>query len=269
MAVGAANVPSASVLGAVTEVSQRDAVLAAPEVPEAPPVADAGEQQVLTPDFAQINAHDRRDSQKWLALQPLGTLMAMRFLVGLLTSLMCDAMRVAGRDWELLEEARFLKKVTEGNRDPGAISRTFHLVIASPHFHENHFIQQLCAVPVCKTRWACVPATDHIIGFRSMAFRLLSRAGCCVHQNLHRRRAQFPVAMFKEGAILGAKLTRITCNLLVACGVEKGRVLSRSAAQAALRQLRVVAGKGHEQEYVPKLLWAKAHDTMVWRAESS
>ena len=177
----------------------REANVAHPDAPAGAELHDqhAEQEAPAAMQYARIHAHDRAESLKWLATEPSGMLMAMRYLTSLLTTLMSAQLRMAGRDWETLEEADFIKKLQAGGGTRQALCKRYPLTVAAQHAHEDQFLQELHRLFACDTRWSHIPVSQHTVAFRSVCFRLLSRAGCTAQQNLRLRHSLFPIAMFK------------------------------------------------------------------------
>ena len=159
-------------------------------------VAAAGNPEAHAADCAKLNSIDRRDAVHWLACKPLGALMAMRYVIEPLTTLLSSLLQMGGLQWDIMEEAKLVEHLKRSQGE-GAQRRDFSLSMAADHHHENLFFQELSALYSSESKWSHIPADDLCVEFRASCFRLLSRAGCCIHQNLQHKHTQFPVRMFQ------------------------------------------------------------------------
>lgn len=100
----------------------------------------------------------------------------------------------AGEAWE--EDQRH--RVLTGQSGDGRFGdRDYRLGIAARGEDEARFFAQLRALLFTGEMWEVLPAECHTMAFRSLVFRLLSRAGCAVHELMARPHRQFPNKLFR------------------------------------------------------------------------
>ena len=155
---------------------------------------DVAGRSVVDHDMAALNAKDRKSAQAWLSTSPQGDLMLMRQLQHPLAELLHSQLRLSGQQWETEQQALLAEQMVAGEATQ---CRSYQVLEASNHTLENRFLGQLHVLFSEPAQWRFFPEQVLTISFRAKCFRLLSKAGCMVWQNLHMRHASFPVAAFQ------------------------------------------------------------------------
>lgn len=162
------------------------------EPPGGPPQAEV---EMDSTTWAAVNAKHRRMALEWLRTRPLPMLILQRTAMEPMRQLLAEQFRVAGADWEDEQRGRLAealasdKPVTFGDRD-------YRLGLAAEGKDEDRFFQQLGILFEQPVMWEVVPLASYTVGFHTLAFKCLSRSGCCVLQLLQQPHKQFPIRLF-------------------------------------------------------------------------
>ena len=90
-------------------------------------------------------------------------------------------------------DARWLRPCTTGGLD----GRSFRVVEAASGSLEEKFAKHIQKLFTDKSTWAIFPQSCHTVKFRSLCFRLLTRASACVYQLLALSHKIFPIRLFR------------------------------------------------------------------------
>ena len=162
--------------------------MAAPLLPTAGPVPES-----LS---AAQNAHVRSSAGKWMYSEPYAHLCLMRVVLNPLCQLMRDQLFLGGQDYELQERCKMAQAMSEGTTG-GFDGRSFRVVEAASGSLEEKFAEQMKKLFTDKSTWAIFPQSCYTVKFRSLCFRLLTRASACVYQLLALSHKIFPIKLFR------------------------------------------------------------------------
>lgn len=154
--------------------------------------ATAGNEEAA---WAEVNAARRRTAAEWLASRPLARLVLQRTAMEPLRQLLGRQFEVAAEEWELEQQARILEACAL--REKGWGDRDYKLGVAASCEDEAKFFRQLSLAFNEPTLWTAMPPQGCTIGFRALAFKVLSRMGSCVHELLLQPHTRLPLAMFR------------------------------------------------------------------------
>ena len=179
-----------------------------PEAASDPSAGDAGgevagDQAAATDEGTQggetnhaaLNAANRRIAANWLLTRPFDRLVLQRLVMEPLRALHRKQFSVASDDWEMAQRAKALRAAKLGKTGFGV--RDYRLCLAAKGDDERHFVESLNLLLGPSPLWSLVPINSYTVAFSSLAFRLLSRAGCVIHDLLTHRHQKFPFKMFR------------------------------------------------------------------------
>lgn len=145
--------------------------------------------------WAEVNAFHRRCAVRWLLGKPLGPLILQRLVMEPLRQLLRTQLTIAGDAWENEQRRKVLSSSVESPNPFG--QRDYRLGLAAEMNAERSFFQRLRALFQENVFWEMIPVGCHTTAFRSLAFRLLSRAGCAVHELFVRPHKRLPFQVFR------------------------------------------------------------------------
>jgi len=163
-----------------------------PDVEQLPSV-EVGAGDVGAADWQQMNAKFRKQGFLFIKQQPLATVMLLRLCIEPIRRLMAAHFLVAGKDWETAQRAKdaaFLEGRT------GAQPREYRAVIAAEGKLEVEFFNAIQDLGSNHHPWRHIPSFRLTVAFRALAFKILSRMGCAVEENLREPHSRFPVKLF-------------------------------------------------------------------------
>lgn len=145
--------------------------------------------------WAEANAASRNTAVQWLLTKPLGKLILQRCVMEPLRVLLRKQFECASDDWEEAQRAKLLtsRPVGEGPCN----FREYRVTRAASGQDEVDFFKALGLLLSSTELWEVLPTRCYTAAFRSLAFRLISRAGCAIHQNLAHPHTQFPWKLFR------------------------------------------------------------------------
>lgn len=144
-------------------------------------------------DWAAINAKARKEGFCFIKGLPLARLMLLRRCVEPFRKLMADHFRMGSEAWEARQRACEAASLSAGGPPP---HRQFRVVAAAMHTLEDEFLCQLKELLGEEELWSMLPMEGRNLRFQALAFRLLSRMGCAVHELLYRVHDRFPYRLF-------------------------------------------------------------------------
>lgn len=144
---------------------------------------------------AQINTVHRRMAATWLESRPLGRLMLQRIIMEPLRQLQRRQFELAGDDWEQKQRLRALSAQNAGTSSLQA--RDYRVCVAASGRDEAAFFSQLRLLLREADLWSILPLSCFTVAFRALAFRLISRAGCAIHELLAVPHQRFPFKVFR------------------------------------------------------------------------
>jgi len=156
---------------------------------------DAGAAGPSAAALAALNEKHRTTAMQWVNSDPLGRMMLFRRAMEPLRALLHAQLWLAGEEWEREEQLKLAVALAQGGA--GQPRREYRVTIAADGKLENKFFEALRAVPEDAGFWATLPMKDKTVSFRSLAFRILTRAGAAVHQLLVEPRQRFPIRLFR------------------------------------------------------------------------
>eukprot|EP00971_Amphidinium_carterae_P345902 6487089-Amphidinium_carterae.2 len=146
-------------------------------------------------DYAAQMAKDRKLSKAWLETKPFGNLMIIRTVIQPLLELLYSQFELNSPEWEIAEQA----KATVVDDTPVqhiTPNRQYKVTIAASQVLEEKFFSKLSHLLSCKDHWKYLPLEKFTTKTRCTILKLLSKAGCAVHQVYADPHTHFPVAMF-------------------------------------------------------------------------
>ena len=145
-----------------------------------------------TTDWATINARARRVGCIWIQSIPLGKLMLFRKVAEPFRVLMAAHFKLASAAWERRQKCA--EAASQGETTSG--QRHYRIAIAASHELEDKFIADTESLCSDDDFWALMPNTDRTLRFQALAFRMVSRMGCAVHELLYAPHDRFPSRLF-------------------------------------------------------------------------
>eukprot|EP00959_Pyramimonas_sp_CCMP1952_P016572 351324-Pyramimonas_sp.AAC.1 len=106
--------------------------------------------------------------------------MLMRQVMQPLVTLLAQQLKVGSADWEISERSKVAKAILQGQPPEG--KRSYRILEAASGKLESNFVQSVTGISTTRSLWEHFPATCKYLGFNSLAFRVLSRSLCTVHQ---------------------------------------------------------------------------------------
>lgn len=185
MAAEGSNDQAAAGTAARPDVSGADASTISAGVDSESAIAvAAGQAQPIVgdePAWAAINTTNRRLALAWLTSTPLAELILQRLTMEPLRQLMTFQFRIASDAWEVEQRASLAKAMS---RDGGATfaDRDYRLCIAAEGREEARCLEQLGLLFEQPVLSDLSPPSAFTVGFRALAFRVWSRAGCAVKE---------------------------------------------------------------------------------------
>lgn len=181
------------------DLQLEDAAAGGDEVQDAGGAAEAdGGKEAATntgTTLAEINAAHRRIATEWLKTKPLGQLILQRLVMEPLRQLQQRQFEVAGEAWEQKQRACALSSSSDGGNPFEA--REYRLCVAASGRDEEKCLEQLRTLSREASMWDILPVTCFTKRFKALAFRMISRAGCAVHELIAVPHAQFPFKIFR------------------------------------------------------------------------
>ena len=157
----------------------------------------AGSSSTSPPDLSALNSKFQKQAHQWLLSRPLSYLTLWRIIMGPLDHLMQSQFKFSSMDWETCERASAALKGSQplGSTPPDVV-RDYRMVVAAEQRFEKVFMTELLSLFTSPMPWNYIE--DHClhISFRCLCFRVLSRAGCAVHQLLTHVHSGFPFKLF-------------------------------------------------------------------------
>eukprot|EP00971_Amphidinium_carterae_P347058 6488871-Amphidinium_carterae.6 len=141
---------------------------------------------------AQLHAQDRQKAQAWLAGDPMSDLVLCRLTVDPLMGLMSMILTSSGQGWELEQRVQCLKHLHNPQEAPRLYNATVaaNLDLEEEFYHDLQRWSNTCL-------WELVDEKSLKLSFNSLLFRMLSKQGCLVEQELRSMHQCFPFAMFQ------------------------------------------------------------------------
>ena len=152
---------------------------------EAPTATDAA-------SYAAFNSRSRKVAFVWWEQDPKCRRVVIRLVMEPARSLMGSYLDMAGHDWD----AKQMKKVLQCINNGGPPKREFRASIAASNCLENECIQQVGLLLRASELWNLIPQVGFSVKNSCLAFRMLSRLACGVHQLLVVPHQQFPTKLF-------------------------------------------------------------------------
>eukprot|EP00971_Amphidinium_carterae_P134771 2670820-Amphidinium_carterae.2 len=144
---------------------------------------------------ADAHAQDIQKVLQWLSGDAFTDLVVLRLAIEPLMNMMLNILNISGQDWEVEQEATFLLKKRSGAALTGP-GRHFQLTVAADLQLEKNFYDLLASMFEASL-WEVIPEKRHTVAQNALVFRLLSRAGCLVEENIRQPHRCFPCAMFQ------------------------------------------------------------------------
>lgn len=146
--------------------------------------------------WAAINAKNRRIAAEWLDNQPLDKMMLQRLVMEPLRQLLARQFQVASHEWELEQRGR-LAEATMAGQPTNFNNREYRLCLAAEGDDEERFFERLQTLFEQPELWRSMPLSSYTEEFQSLAFKCISRAGCCVKELLDHPHKLYPIKMFR------------------------------------------------------------------------
>lgn len=145
--------------------------------------------------WAEINASHRRIALTWVQSDPLAKIMLQRLVLEPLRQVLVAQFATAGDDFEQKQRSKLAQAMQDGAPVTFG-SRKYRLTIAAEGGVETKCFAQIHTLFAEAAMWEIFPRTAYTVRFRSLAFRMLSRAGCVVKQLLEFPHQSFPYRLF-------------------------------------------------------------------------
>ena len=158
----------------------------------AAPSADGGPD---ASSWRQRVAKARVFGMSFVNASPEGHLLMMAFVLNPLQALRNRQFELAGRRWDRQQELRVARAAAAGR--PAIGSRDYRVLISATCTTEKKFFNELLALMAPTDCWRTLPNASQTVTMRSLAFRLLSRAGAVVHELLVVPQRGFPWRLFE------------------------------------------------------------------------
>lgn len=144
--------------------------------------------------WAAANTARRRAAMEWVCSGPMATLFLQRLVVEPLRRLLTSQFAVAGEAWDDEQLFRVVDSAAAGRHDWSV--REFRLTIAACGDEEQAFFDQLRLLRGEVALWSTMPVEAFTVKFRALAFKMISRSGCCVAELLQHPHRQMPYQLF-------------------------------------------------------------------------
>ena len=148
-------------------------------------------------DYAALNNKLRNQAYQWLLGRPFSHLMLWRIIMGPLDHMMQEQFKLASSEWETMQRAQAAKNAEVTSREQPDIVRQYRIMVAAELSIEETFFRELMKLFQSSDPWAFIEQHCLNISFRSLIFRVLSRAGCAVHQLLRHPHSCYPYRLYK------------------------------------------------------------------------
>ena len=248
---------------------------AEPDVEQPPFVEAVG--GIGAADWQKMNMKFRQQGFLFIKQQPLATVMLLRLCIEPLRLLMSAHFLLAGKDWETTQRARDAAFL-EGK--PQAQPREYRAAIAAEGRLEVAFFDAILDLGTNHRPWRHIPSFRLTVAFRALAFKMLSRMGCVVEENLREPHSRFPVKLFLllsddsfAEEFVGAKACELDSfsRQFIQMFAEAG--LSSPDALAVLRATALVwkfdiSGIEARHAAIRRLLAASGHQTNVMSSKT-
>lgn len=144
--------------------------------------------------WAAVNAAHRREATQWVLSAPLPRLMLQRLVMEPLRRLLASQFEVAGESWDLEQLAKTAVAAARGEQTWD--SREYRVCIAASCRDEQQFFDRLRLLQESDSLWDILPLGAYTEKFASLAFKMISKAGCCVAELLRKPHTQLPFRLF-------------------------------------------------------------------------
>lgn len=141
---------------------------------------------------AQDNERHRKVAKAFIDSQSSFRLPLLGIVIRPLSSLLRACMRLGGEKWEAEQRARVARHSAEGGR----VEREYRIIVAAECVLEARFFEKLRAAHD-ETEWSAVHPSERTESMQAMAFRMLSRAGAAVYQQLKMPHSLMPYKLFR------------------------------------------------------------------------
>lgn len=141
-------------------------------------------------NWAEVNAARRRTTLQWLQQRPARLMIAQRIIMEPLRQLLEAHFTVAGQAWEEEQQSKLLRP---GIAPP---ERLYRIGVAASGVDETRFSNQTSMLLHRAECWQALPIEAMTVGFRCLAYRMVSRMACCVEALLRQPHTKYPVKLF-------------------------------------------------------------------------
>ncbi len=160
---------------------------------EQTPSFEAGAGEIGAADWQAMNMRFRKQGFLFIKQQPLATVMLLRLCIEPIRRLMSAHFTLAGKGWETAQRAKDAAFLAGA---PDAQPREYRAVVAAEGKLEVEFFSAIQELGTNHRPWRHIPGFRLTVGFRALAFKILSRMGCAIEENLREPHSRFPVKLF-------------------------------------------------------------------------
>ena len=122
-------------------------------------------------------------------------LLVFRLTMEPLRGLVLRQLQMSSHSWEVSQRARVLARLSLPDSIPG-VSRDYLATIAAEGVLESTYYEEVRQL-LGEHPWTIVEDSAITVGLNSLIFRIMSRQGCLIHQNLEHAHGCFPYVMFR------------------------------------------------------------------------
>ena len=166
---------------------------AEPDVQPAPSAEDVGGDPAAAPDWQALNAKFRQQGFFFIRQQPLAAVLLLRLCIEPFRSFFASHILLTSEEWEVRQRVADAGYLRGG---PGSRSREYRAVVAAEGKLEISFFGSVRDHGTDARPWRRILGRSFVVAFRALAFKILSRMGCAVHQMRRVPHMQFPVEAF-------------------------------------------------------------------------
>eukprot|EP00971_Amphidinium_carterae_P352749 6492721-Amphidinium_carterae.6 len=146
---------------------------------------------------AEQHSGDIKAALEWMSEDPLAILLATRILMEPLRELLHHQFEAVSSSWEVKQRVMVAEHLMNfANEQSSTPVRQWMSTLAANCVHESTFLESLRKA-VDPEKWWMLPESSYNAGFNNMAFKIMSRQGCCIEHYLGSVHKRFPWAFFK------------------------------------------------------------------------
>jgi len=141
---------------------------------------------------AAFNAKSRRMASEWWSSEPFDRLLLMRVVMEPLRVLLTAKLDISGEAWE----TRQVSKLAEASLEGAPLRRDYVVQVAADNVVESECIGKAKALMRHPEFWSGFPGGSRTVKNRALAFRMLSKVRCQIHDLLVAPHRKFPILLF-------------------------------------------------------------------------